>query len=69
MIVFGALPGSAATVDAWDAAEPGEYGRYSCTGDRARRGSTDIAAFLAGWAPGGSGDVPDGTGQLVKRLG
>ena len=66
MIVFGALPRDAATVDAWDAAEPGPG--YSCYGGPSATGSTDIAArFLAGWAPGGSGaDVPEGTGQLVQ---
>jgi hypothetical protein len=66
MIVFGALPRDAATVDAWDAAEPGPG--YTCYGGPSATGSTDIAArFLAGWAPGGSGaDVPDGTGQLVE---
>jgi mono/diheme cytochrome c family protein len=66
MIVFGALPRDAATVDAWDAAEPGPG--YSCYGGPSATGSTDIAArFLAGWAPGGSGgDVPEGTGQLVE---
>ena len=66
MIVFGALPRDAATVDAWDAAEPGPG--YSCYGGPSATGSTDIAArFLAGWAPGGSGaDAPDGTGQLVE---
>ena len=66
MIVFGALPRDAATIDAWDAAEPGPG--YSCYGGPSATGSTDIAArFLAGWAPGGSGaDVPEGTGQLVE---
>jgi Copper type II ascorbate-dependent monooxygenase, C-terminal domain/Copper type II ascorbate-dependent monooxygenase, N-terminal domain len=65
MIVFGALPRDAATVDAWDAAEPGPG--YSCYGGPSATGSTDIAArFLAGWAPGSAGaDSPDGTGQLV----
>jgi mono/diheme cytochrome c family protein len=66
MIVFGALPRDAATVDAWDAAEPGPG--YTCYGGPSATGSTDIAArFLAGWAPGGSGaDGPEGTGQLVE---
>jgi len=66
MIVFGALPRDAATVDAWDAAEPGPG--YSCFGGPSATGSTDIAArFLAGWAPGSAGaDLPDGTGQFVE---
>ena len=66
MIVFGALPRDAATVDAWDAAEPGPG--YTCYGGPSATGSTNIAArFLAGWAPGGSGaDAPEGTGQSVE---
>jgi mono/diheme cytochrome c family protein len=66
MIVFGALPRDATTVDAWDAAEPGPG--YSCYGGPSATGSTNIAArFLAGWAPGSAGaDLPDGTGQLVE---
>jgi hypothetical protein len=66
MIVFGALPRDAATVDAWDAAEPGPG--YTCYGGPSATGSTDIAArFLAGWAPGSSGaDLPEGTGQFVE---
>ena len=66
MIVFVAQPRDAATVDAWDAGDPGAG--YGCYGGPSATGSTDIAArFLAGWAPGSSGaDLPEGTGQLVE---
>jgi hypothetical protein len=66
MIVFVARPRDAATVDSWDARDPGAG--YGCYGGPSATGSTDIAAsFLAGWAPGSSGaDSPDGTGQLVE---
>jgi copper type II ascorbate-dependent monooxygenase-like protein len=65
MIVFVAQPRDAATVDAWDAGDPGAG--YGCYGGPSGTGSTDIAArFLAGWAPGSEGaDLPEGTGQLV----
>ena len=66
MIVFVASPRDAATVDAWEAQDPGPG--YGCYGGPSATGSTDIAArFLAGWAPGSGGsDLPDGTGQLVE---
>jgi hypothetical protein len=66
MIVFVAQARDAATVDAWDAGDPGAG--YGCYGGPSATGSTNIAArFLAGWAPGSEGaDLPDGTGQLVE---
>jgi hypothetical protein len=66
MIVYVAPPAEAATVDAWDARDPGPG--YGCYGGPSATGTHQIGArLLAGWAPGGSGsDLPAGTGTLLE---
>src|SRR6266511_835379 len=65
IIVFAAAPSDAATVDAWDAADPGPG--YRCYGGASAVGAPTIPVrLLAGWAPGlFGGKFPAGTGIEV----
>jgi Copper type II ascorbate-dependent monooxygenase, C-terminal domain len=65
ILVFVAAPSEAATVDAWDAADPGPG--YRCYGGASAVGAPTIAVrLLAGWAPGlFGGKFPAGTGIEV----